>query len=51
MKSETKAATDHLRNSAWKMVIAIIEDRFEDAKREAENVVILINHLRKESQR
>jgi len=50
MKPETKATNQMLREAAFKLTVAIIEGKLDKAEKQAETVVILINHLKKGSQ-
>ena len=50
MKPETKASNQMLREAAFKLTVAIIEGKLKQAEKQAETVVILLNHLKKESQ-
>ena len=51
MKPETKATDQMLREAAFRLTVAIIEGKLNKAEKHAETVVMLINHLKKESQR
>jgi len=50
MKPETKATDQMLRETAFKLTVAIIEGKLEKAEKHAESIVLLINHLKKGSQ-
>lgn len=50
MKPETKATDTMLQEAAFKMVIAIIEKKYRKAEYHAQEVLMLINHMKKKSQ-
>lgn len=50
MKPEAEATDQMLREAAFKLTVAIIEGKLKRAEKHAETVVMLINHLKKESQ-
>ena len=51
MKPEAKATDQMLREAAFRLTIAIIEGKRKQARKEAETVIILLNHLDRESQK
>ena len=50
MKPEAKAADQMLREAAFKLTVAIIEGKRNKARKEAEIIIILLNHLDRRSQ-
>ena len=50
MKPEAKATDNQLRETAFRLTLAIIEGDYKKAEKHAESIVLLINHLKKGSQ-
>ena len=50
MKPEAEATTTMLQEAAFKLIIAIIEKKYRKAEYHAQEVLMLINHMKKNSQ-